>query len=395
VTDDERSGRPRRGVPGGPLRGIKVVEIAGLGPAPFGAMVLADLGADVVVVDRVGEGVGLDPATVKHNIYGRGRRSVAVDLKHDAGSDVVGRLAEGADVFVEGVRPGVAERLGIGPDDLRARNPRLIYARMTGWGQAGPLAHKAGHDIDYIALAGPLAHIGRRGQPPTPPLNLVGDFGGGGMLLALGVCAALVERATSGVGQVIDAAMVDGAALLLAPVFPTHATGYWNDERGTNFLDSGAPYYDTYECADGTYLALGAIEPQFYADLLVGLGLDGEDLPDQNDQSSWPAMKERFATIVRSKTRDEWAAVFDELDACVAPVLSMGEVADHPHNRARQTYVEVDGVVQPAPAPRFSRTPAALDRPPTPAGHHTDEVLAEWGFTADELVDLRRGAVVA
>jgi alpha-methylacyl-CoA racemase len=374
---------------------VKVVEIAGLGPAPFGAMVLADLGADVVVVDRTAQAVGADPESVKHNVYGRGRRSVAVDLKADGGAEVVRRLADGADVFVEGFRPGVAERLGIGPDVLCERNPRLVYGRMTGWGQDGPLAQKAGHDIDYIALAGPLAHIGRRGQPPTPPLNLVGDFGGGGMLLALGVCAALVERSVSGRGQVVDAAMVDGAALLLAPVFPTYAMGYWNPDRGTNWLDSGSHFYDTYECADGGYVAVGAIEPQFYAQLLVGLALDGEDLPDQNDEAGWPTMKERFAAIFATRTRDEWLEVFADLDACVAPVLTMGEVADDPHIAARQTYVDRDGVVQPAPAPRFDRTPAALDRPPAPAGHHTDEVLTEWGFTADEVAALHQRSVVA
>jgi alpha-methylacyl-CoA racemase len=380
----------------GPLAGVKVVEVAGLGPAPFCAMVLADLGADVVVVDRRDRAVGADPESVKHNVYGRGRRSVAVDLKSDAGAEVVRRLTDQADVFIEGFRPGVAERLGIGPDELCARNPRLVYGRMTGWGQDGPLAQKAGHDIDYIALAGPLAHIGRAGQPPTPPLNLVGDFGGGGMVLALGVCAALVERATSGQGQVIDAAMVDGAALLLAPVFPAHAMGFWHEERGTNWLDSGAPYYDTYECADGSYLAVGALEPQFYAQLLVGLGLDDDpDLPGQDDEAAWPAMKERFAALFRSKLRDEWLAVFDEFDACVAPVLTMGEAPDHPHNRARGTYVEVDGVVQPGPAPRFDRTPGGLERPPAPAGHHTDEVLAEHGFDETERAALRDVEAIA
>jgi alpha-methylacyl-CoA racemase len=384
-----------RSEPVGPLAGVKVVEVAGLGPAPFCAMVLADLGADVVVVDRFDRAVGADPESVKHNVYGRGRRSVAVDLKAEGGAEVVRRLTDRADVFVEGFRPGVAERLGIGPDDCRGRNPRLVYGRMTGWGQTGPLAQKAGHDIDYIAVAGPLAHIGRAGQPPTPPLNLVGDFGGGGMVLALGVCAALVERAASGEGQVIDAAMVDGAALLLAPVFPAYTMGYCHPERGTNWLDSGAPYYDSYECADGRYVAVGALEPQFYAQLLVGLGLDGEDLADQHDESAWPAMKERFATIFATKSRDEWIAAFDALDACVAPVLTMDEVADDPHLRARDTYVDVDGVVQPAPAPRFDRTPARLDRPPAPAGHHTDEVLAEYGFDADERAELRQAGTVA
>jgi alpha-methylacyl-CoA racemase len=380
----------------GPLHGIRVVELAALGPVPFAAMVLADLGADVVTIDKAAVCLGSPPESVKHNVYGRGRRSVGVDLKHADGPEVVARICEQADVFIEGMRPGVAERLGVGPDVLRARNPRLVYGRMTGWGQDGPLADRAGHDIDYIAVAGPLFHIGRAGQPPTVPLNVVGDFGGGGMLLALGVCAALVERSVSGEGQVVDAAMVDGAALLLAPLFAANTTGFWHPERGTNGLDGGAHFYDTYECADGGFVAVGAIEPQFYAQLLAGLGLDGAtNLPDQDDESQWPAMKERFAAIFRTRTRDDWIAHFDGTDACVAPVLSMDEVADHPHLQARGTYVERDGVVQPGPAPRFSRTPAALDRPPAPPGLHTDEVLAERGFAAAEIAALRAAGTVA
>lgn len=380
----------------GPLAGVTVVELAGLGPAPFGCMVLADLGADVICIDRAANSVGSEPESVKHNVYGRGRRSVGVDLKHPDGVEVVARLCERADVFVEGMRPGVTERLGVGPDVLRARNPRLIYARMTGWGQDGPMAPRAGHDLNYIALAGPLAHIGRAGQPPTVPLNLVGDFGGGGMLLALGVCAALVERSGSGEGQVIDAAMVDGAALLLAPVFPAYAMGYWHPERGTNALDGGAPFYDCYRCADGEWVSIGALEPQFYAALLTVLGIaDEPDLPEQSDESMWPAMKERFALIFAQRTRAEWVAAFDGVDACFAPVLSMAEVADDPHIRARGTYVEEDGVVQAAPAPRFSRTPGALDRPPDPPGRHTDEVLVERGFTIDEVAALRASGAVA
>jgi alpha-methylacyl-CoA racemase len=380
---------------------VKVVEIAGLGPAPFCGMMLADLGADVVTIDRADACVGSTPDSVKHNLYGRGRRSVGVDLKHPGGVEVVARLCDDADVFLEGMRPGVTERLGIGPDVLCGRNARLVYGRMTGWGQDGPLAPRAGHDINYIGVAGPLYHIGRAGGPPTVPLNLVGDFGGGGMLLALGICAALVERATSGEGQVIDAAMVDGAALLLAPVFPAYDLGHWHDERGTNALDGGAPYYDCYECADGRWLSVGALEPQFYAALLKGLGLadaDGvplADLPDQNDEASWPATKERFAAIFASRPRDEWIAVFEGVDACVAPVHSMGEVADDPHLRARGTYIEKDDTLQPAPAPRFSRTPAALDRPPDPPGHHTVEVLTETGFAADEIDGLRAAGAIA
>jgi alpha-methylacyl-CoA racemase len=379
----------------GPLDGVRVVEVAALGPAPFGAMVLADLGADVVCVDRVDRAHGAPVETAKGNVYGRGRRSVAVDLKHPDGVDVVRRLADGADVFVEGFRPGVAERLGLGPDELRARNGRLVYARMTGWGQDGPLAPRAGHDLTYLALAGPLAHIGRRDQPPTPPLNLVADFGGGGMLLALGVCAALLERTRSGEGQVIDAAMVDGVALLSAPIAPAYAGGWFHDERGTNMLDSGAPYYDAYETADGEYVAVAAIEPQFYARLLDGLGLAGEDLPAQDDQAAWPSMKERFAEVFRTRSREEWEEVFGAVDACVGPVLRFVEAPEHPHLATRGTYLDVDGVVQPAPAPRFSRTPATLDRPPAPAGHHTDEVLHAIGCTAEEIAILRRSGAVA
>jgi alpha-methylacyl-CoA racemase len=374
---------------------VRVVEVAGLGPAPFGAMVLADLGADVVRVDRRDLATGAPLEAERANVYGRGRRSVAVDLKHPEGAEVVRRLADDADVFVEGFRPGVAERLGLGPDELRARNPRLVYARMSGWGRDGPLAPRAGHDLTYLALAGPLAHIGRRGQPPTPPLNLVADFGGGGMLLALGVCAALLERARSGVGQVVDAAMVDGVALLSAAVFPAYTGGWFRAERGTNMLDSGAPYYDVYETADGEYVAVAAIEPQFYARLLDGLGLTDEELADQDDQASWPATKDRFAEVFRTRTRAEWEERFEGVDACVGPVLRFDEAAEHPHLSARETYVEVDGVVQPAPAPRFSRTPAVLDRPPAPAGRHTAEVLAELGCDDDEIARLRRAGAVA
>ncbi|WP_208027041.1 CaiB/BaiF CoA transferase family protein [Rhabdothermincola sediminis] len=379
----------------GPLEGIRVVELAGLGPAPFGAMVLADLGADVVVVDRPDHVLGASPETAKGNVYARGRRSIAVDLKRTEGVEVVRTLARAADVLVEGFRPGVMERLGLGPEVLRADNPRLVYARMTGWGRHGPLADRAGHDLNYLGLAGPLAHIGRRGQPPTPPLNLVADFGGGGMLLALGVCAALVERATSGEGQVVDAAMVDGVALLAAPIASAYMLGYFNTERGTNWLDSGAHYYEVYETADGGWLSVGAIEPAFYANLLRGLGLADEDLPDQHDASQWPAMKERFAAVFRTRTRDEWMEVFAELDACVAPVLTFAEAPRHPHLRARSTYVDVEGIVQPAPAPRFDRTPASLGRPPAPAGQHTDEVLAEAGYDPQAIAVLRQQGAVA
>lgn len=379
----------------GPLSGVRVLEIAGLGPAPFGAMVLADLGADVVVVDRADAAAGVPPEAVRGNVYARGRRSVAVDLKHPDGVEVVRRLAGHADVFVEGFRPGVMERLGLGPEVLCEGNERLIYARMTGWGQDGPLAPRAGHDIDYLALAGPLAHIGRRGQPPTPPLNLVADFGGGGMLLALGVLAALVERASSGRGQVIDAAMVDGVALLAAPIVPAYLGGYFHAERGTNWLDSGAPYYDVYETADGGYVAVGAVEPPFYEAFLGLLGLSVDEVGEQHDEAAWPEAKRRIAEVIRTRTRAEWEEAAAGVDACLVPVLRFDEAPAHPHLRARRTYVEVDGVVQPAPAPRFSRTPAALDRPPAPAGQHTTEVLAEHGFDEAEITRLRDTGAVA
>jgi alpha-methylacyl-CoA racemase len=379
----------------GPLAGTRVVEVAGLGPAPFGAMVLADLGADVISIDRHEQAVAAPIESARTNVTGRGRRSVAVDLKHPDGVEVVRRLADGADVFVEGFRPGVAERLGIGPDELQGRNDGLVYARMTGWGQDGPLAARAGHDINYLGLAGPLAHIGRAGQPPTPPLNLVADFGGGGMLLALGVCAALVERARSGRGQVVDAAMVDGVALLAGPILPAYAMGFFTPERGTNWLDSGAHFYEVYETADGRWLSVGALEERFYANLLQVLGLADADLPDQHDQAAWPAMKERFAAVIRGRSLDEWVQAFDGVDACVAPVRAFAEVADDPHLVARGTYVDVDGVVQPAPAPRFDRTPATLDRPPAPAGHHTAEVLAEVGLSEAEVATLRAAGAVA
>jgi alpha-methylacyl-CoA racemase len=351
--------------------------------------VLADLGADVTVVDRADLAAGASPESAKGNVYGRGRRSIAVDLKSSDGIEVVRRLTAEADVFVEGFRPGVMERLGLGPDELRARNRRLVYARMTGWGQEGPWADRAGHDINYLSLAGPLAHIGRHDQPPTPPLNLVADFGGGGMLLALGVCAALIERASSGQGQVVDAAMVDGVALLAAPIANAYIQGFFNAERGTNWLDSGAHYYDVYETADGEYVSIGAIEPKFYANLLDALGLDASELPDQNDVGQWPAMKERFVEIFRTATRAEWENRLSGLDVCFAPVLSFADASRHPHLVARGTYVDVDGIPQPAPAPRFDRTPASLDRPPAPPGHHTGEILSECGYTPSEIDDLR------
>ena len=379
----------------GPLAGITVIEIAGIGPGPFCGMLLADLGADVIRIDRAQAVKGGDPERPPADLLARGRRSVGVDLKNPDGVEVVLSLVETADALIEGFRPGVTERLGIGPDDCLARNPRLVYGRMTGWGQDGPYASTAGHDINYIALAGALDSIGRRGEAPVPPLNLVGDFGGGGLMLAFGLVAALLEAQRSGQGQVIDAAMVDGAASLMTMMHSFRAMGLWNDERGTNMLDTGAHYYDVYETADGKYVSIGSIEPQFYAELLRLTGLEGEELPWQQDRNEWPAMKERLAGIFRSKTRDEWCALMEGSDVCFAPVLSMGEAPQHPHNVHRGTFVDVAGITQPGPAPRFSRTPGEIRRPPAHAGQHTDEVLTESGVDADRLAKLREAGAIA
>ena len=378
----------------GPLEGIRIVELAGLGPAPFAGMMLADAGADVVRIDRFDRAT-YPPRTEPHvDLLNRGRRSVAVDLKNPEGVEVVLRLASGADGLMEGFRPGVAERLGLGPDVCLARNPRLVYGRMTGWGQDGPMASAAGHDIDYIALAGALEPIGRAGDRPVPPLNLVGDFGGGGMLLAFGMVAAMLSARATGRGQVVDTAMVDGAAALMAMTYTLRAAGAWSDERGTNLLDTGAPFYEVYETSDGGFMAVGAIEPQFYAELLDRLGLADAGLPDQNDKSAWPEMKERFAEVFAGRTRAEWEEVFAGSDACVAPVLSPAEAPDHPHNRQRGTFTEVAGVLQPAPAPRFSATPATIRRPPPNPGQHGDDALADWGFDPDEIDRLRSAGAI-
>ncbi len=376
----------------GPLSGVRVIEIASLAPAPFGCMVLADLGADVLRVERA-ERSG-PQARVPSDPLSRGRRSIGVNLKDPAGIGLLLRLIEDADVLVEGFRPGVAERLGFGPDVCAERNPRLIFARMTGWGQDGPLAPTAGHDIDYIAISGALSSIGRAGEPPVPPLNLVGDFGGGGMLLALGILAALVERATSGLGQVVDAAMVDGSALLTSFLYGMRATGAWQDQRGSNLLDGGAPFYDTYLTADGGCIAVGALEPQFYAALLDGLGLTDAGLPAQHDRAGWPILRERFAATFASRTRGEWEQVFAGTDACVSPVLSMAEAPLHPHATAREAFVDVGGIVQPAPAPRFGRSAAATPAAPPRPGADTDAVLAALGLAASDVADLRTRGVV-
>jgi alpha-methylacyl-CoA racemase len=379
----------------GPLQGIKVIEVAGIGPGPFCAMMLADMGAEVLRVDRAANVRPYDAEKPPADVLLRGRRNIAVDLKRPEAVETVLRLVERADALIEGFRPGVAERLGIGPKPCLARNPRLVYGRMTGWGQEGPIAHAAGHDINYISLAGALHPIGRKGGPPAPPLNLVGDFGGGGMLLAFGLACALVEAQRSGKGQVIDAAMVDGAAALTASFHGSLHTGRWHEERGTNLLDSGAHFYDAYETADGKYVSVGSIEPQFYAELLRLTGLDKEDLPAQHDQSQWPKLKERMAAVFKTKTRDEWCAIMEGSDVCFAPVLSMSEARVHPHNVHRGTFVELAGVPQPAPAPRFSRTRPELTTPPAHAGQHTETALADWGFSADEIAGLRAAQAIA
>jgi alpha-methylacyl-CoA racemase len=372
----------------GPLHGVKIVELAGIGPGPFAAMMLSDMGADIIRVDRAQQVTG-DFSRTNFEVLNRGRRSVGVDLKNPDGVETVLRLVEQADALIEGFRPGVTERLGLGPDVCLARNPKLVYGRMTGWGQDGPLAPTSGHDINYISIAGALAHFGRAGDRPVPPINLVGDFGGGGLLLAFGIACALFETRGSGQGQVIDAAMVDGAAILMTMMWGFKAMGMWSEELGVNMLDTGAHFYDVYETSDGKFISLGAIEPQFYAELLQKLGLENADLPFQMDKTQWNATRERFAAVIKTKTRDEWAKIFDGSDACVAPVLTMSEASQHPHVRARDTIIERDGIPQPAPAPRFSRTPAEVQRDAPWPGQHTDEALADWGFAADEIAKLR------
>ncbi|KAA0234032.1 MAG: Acetyl-CoA:oxalate CoA-transferase [Acidimicrobiales bacterium] len=381
----------------GPLQGVRVVEIGALGPAPFCAMLLADMGADVLRVERPHKTGVLtaDAQTAEFDLLSRGRPSAAIDLRNEHGVALVHRLTQRADVFIEGMRPGVAERLGVGPEDLCAGNDRLVYGRMTGWGRTGPIADRAGHDINYISVSGVLAAIGRRGQPPTPPLNLVADFGGGGLLLAWGIACALVERQSSGRGQVVDAAMIDGSALLMTPIFGAHASGFWSDERGTNMLDSGAPWYDVYETADGKWMSVGAVEPQFYAELLATLGLgDDPTLPDQHDVSRWPELRRRLSEVFRRRTRREWEEVFEDVDACVAPVLTMAEAPDHPQNRAWGTFCRIGGVVQPAPAPRFDRSVPDPPSVPQPAGANTDEALRSWGVGDADRERLRTSGAI-
>ncbi|MFE9203186.1 CaiB/BaiF CoA transferase family protein [Micromonospora sp. NPDC007230] len=378
----------------GPLAGVRVIELAGIGPGPFAAMMLADLGADVVRVDRTApDGFGGMPG----DLLTRNRRSLAVDLKSAEGREVVLALVAGADALLEGFRPGVTERLGLGPDDCLAVNPRLVYGRMTGWGQDGPLAHTAGHDIDYLALTGALHGIGRAGERPVPPMNLLGDFGGGGMMLALGVVAALYAVRAGAPGQVVDAAIVDGVSVLATQIHALRAAGRWQDRRGVNLLDGGAPFYDTYECADGRYLAVGALEPRFYDELVrrTGFPLAGDEAPDRTDPANWPALRTAWARLFRTRTRDEWTELLAGSDACVAPVLDWTEAPEHPHLAARGVFVDHDGITQPAPAPRFSATPTAVRRPPPRPGEHTDELLAEAGFDPDRIAALRAAGRVA
>jgi alpha-methylacyl-CoA racemase len=379
----------------GPLAGYRVIEFAGIGPGPMCAMLLSDMGADVLRIDRTSAaGLGISMRT-KFDLLNRGRRSVAFDLKKPEAIDAVKRLVEKADALIEGFRPGVMERLGLSPDQCLARNPRLVFGRMTGWGQEGPLAEAAGHDINYIALTGALHSIGRTGDRPLPPLNLVGDFGGGALYLALGVVAGLLEAQKSGKGQVVDAAMVDGASSLMTAIYGIKAAGMWTNNRGENLLDTGAHFYEVYETSDGKFVSIGSIEAKFYEELLDLSGLKGQELPNQMDRTAWPALKNQLTKIFKSKTRDEWCKIMEGSDVCFAPVLSMEEAPKHAHNRQRGTFVEVEGVVQPGPAPRFSRTPGEIQRPPASPGEHTEEALRDWGFSSVELERLRaQGAIV-
>ena len=365
----------------GPLKGIRIVELGGIGPVPFCATLLADLGADVVRIDRPEQaGTG-----GRFDVLRRSRPTICVDLKTTEGVEAVLRLVEQADALLEGFRPGVTERLGLGPDICLARSPKLVYARMTGWGQSGPLPETAGHDINYIALTGALHSIRRAGQRPVPPLALVGDYGGGALYLAVGILSAILEARGSGAGQVVDSAMVEGAASLMGDYYGLYAAGSWTAEPGTNMEDSGAPFYDVYETSDGEYISVGSIEPQFYAELIEKMGLAGEELPEQHDRAQWPMLKQRFEEVFRSKTRQQWCEIMEGSDVCFAPVLSMEEAPRHPQNVARKTFVEIDGVVQSAPAPRFSRTDPELLQPPAAAGARSEATLSSWGFSGEEI----------
>ena len=378
----------------GPLKGLKVVEMAGIGPAPFCAMLLADMGAEVVRIDRlVASDIGI-PVPPKYDLLNRNKRSLAIDIKSVEGRETVLDLISKADVLIEGFRPGVMERLGLGPDECLKRNASLVYGRMTGWGQDGPLSQVAGHDINYIAITGALNAIGRQGQPPTVPLNLVGEFGGGSLYLAMGILAAIYEVKNSGSGQVVDAAISDGTANLMSLVYSYYQTGFWSLDRGENVVDSGSPFYDVYETSDGRYVSVGAVEKKFYADLLDRLGLDQNELPRQNDKAGWPALRDRFGSVFLSKTQAEWCEIFDGSDACFAPVLDINEAVHHPHNQYRKTHVDIDGVINPAPAPRFSHTPSEITKTPSAIGEDSSEVLAAWGYSETAIDDLKAKGVI-
>jgi alpha-methylacyl-CoA racemase len=371
----------------GPLAGLKIVELGGIGPGPFASMLFGEMGAEVLRIGRRREGIkGFDS---RFQLLNRGRRAVEMDLKNPRAVDAVKRLIAGSDAVIEGFRPGVAERLGLGPDDCLGLNPKLVYGRITGWGQDGPLAAEPGHDINYIALTGALHSIGRKDGPPVPPLNLVGDFGGGAMYLAFGMVCALLEARSSGKGQVVDAAMIDGAASLMTMMYGMHAAGLWTDDRGSNRLDSGTPWYDVYETSDGKWMSIGCNEPQFYEALLDRLGADRAALPkDRHDRKGWPAIRAFFTQKFREKTRDDWCEILKDSEVCFAPVLSMAEAPHHPQMKARGTFVELDGVVQPAPAPRFSRTRPEIRHSAGSAGEQTDGALSDWGFSAAEIAEL-------
>jgi len=382
----------------GPLAGLRVVEMVGIGPGPFCAMMLADMGAEVIRIEaprRPGAKSAFPWTGTRFDVLARGRRAVAIDLKQPAGVTATLALIAKADALIEGYRPGVMERLGLGPEVCLKHNPRLVYGRMTGWGQTGPLSQAAGHDINYIALSGALHGMGRADSPPAPPLNLVGDFGGGAMMLAFGIACGLIEARSSGQGQVVDAAMTDGSALLNAMTFGLKAAGAWSNRRGANLLDGGAHFYDTYACADGKFLAVGAIEPAFYAELRQRCRLDADPAFDaQMDARQWPDLKRRLAELLRTKTRDAWCEILEGSDACVAPVLDLDEAPAHPHNRSRATFIELDGVTQPAPAPRFSRTPPQVSRGPAANGEHSAEVLADWGVASADIATLVAQGVI-
>jgi alpha-methylacyl-CoA racemase len=381
-------------VPTGPLAGVRVVEIGAIGPAPHACMMLSDLGARVTRVDRLDPDPLSGAGDPRYDFLLRGRERIALDLKSERGRDVVLRLVDDADVLVEGFRPGVAEKLGIGPEACLARNARLVYGRMTGWGQSGPLAGSAGHDINYIALSGALHAIGTRGGPPVVPLNLIGDFGGGAVFLVVGVLAALLEARRSGKGQVVDAAMVDGSVALMSAIYGAYSAGFWRDERGSNLLDGGAPFYSVYETADGKHVTVGAIEPKFFAELVTRLGLDGAWVSAQYDPGRWPEMRETLAATFRGKTRDEWCKILENSDACFAPVLSLGEASEHEHLKARGTFTPIAGIDQPAPAPRFSRTPSAVTRAGVGVGFDTEAILARLRYSEAEIAALRAAGVI-